>query len=202
MIIQILQEGNARFVAGEQGKAREYLVRVRETSEKGQFPIAAILSCSDSRVPPEIIFDQGIGDIFSVRIAGNVCCDSQLGAIEFGVKNLGITLCVVLGHTKCNAVAAVCNGQELGENIQTITAQIKPAFERTKAATGKTGEEIVEECIKENIFVQIETILTKSGFLREQVRSSNLLIVGAVYDLDTGVVTFLGPHPQCEELVS
>ena len=201
-VLQNLQEGNARFVAGKQGKAREYLAQVRETNDKGQFPTVTILSCSDSRVPPEIVFDQGIGDVFSVRTAGNVCQDSQLGSIEFGVKYLGTSLCVVLGHTKCGAVASVCAGQELEEHIQALVAPIKPAFERTKVATGKTGAEIVEDCSKENIFVQIETMLTKSSILREWVRRGDLLIVGAVYDLATGVVTFLGPHPQCEKLVA
>ncbi|MCL2306392.1 MAG: carbonic anhydrase [Planctomycetaceae bacterium] len=202
-IIETLKEGNARFVAGKRANPHDFLVRVRETAENGQHPIAAILSCSDSRVPPEIIFDQGIGDIFSVRIAGNVCRDSQLGAIELGVKFLEIPLCVVLGHTQCGAVIAVCTDLAgLEPNVQSLVESIHPALERVRTLTGKTGREIVEDCCRENIFVQMETMLKKSGVLREAVRRGKLSILGAVYDINTGHVTFLGPHPQNDQLVT
>ena len=199
--LQILQEGNARFVAGKRDHPHEFLTRAQETAEYGQRPIATFLSCSDSRVPLEIIFDQNIGDLFIIRVAGNICRDSQLGSIEFGVKYAETSLCVVLGHTKCGAVTAACTGQELEENIQTLVQSIAPAVERAKALTGRTGDEIVEVCCRENVFVQIETMFKKSSLLRKAAQNGELSIIGAVYDIETGLVTFLGPHPQNDQLI-
>ena len=200
-ILQGLQEGNARFVAGKR-KAHDFLAQAKETAKKGQKPTVTILSCSDSRVPTEIIFDQGIGDVFSVRIAGNVCQPSQLGAVEFGTKYLGTPLCVVLGHTKCGAVVAACTGMQLEKNIQSLVKSISPAAKKTEKKVGKTGKEIVEDCAEENIFTQIEYMLKKSDVLRELVRTKKLAIVGANYDLETGVVKFLGAHPKNDELIA
>jgi len=198
--LQILQEGNARFVA-DKCHPHKFLIRAQETGETGQYPIATFLSCSDSRVPLEVIFDQNIGDIFVIRVIGNICRDSQLGSIEFGVKYLGTPLCVVLGHTKCGAITAACTGQGLEENIQAIVNAVNPAIARAEALTGKTGSEIVETCCTENVFVQIETIFRKSGIIREAARKEELLVVGAVYDIDCGSVTFLGQHPETERLI-
>ena len=199
--IQLLKEGNARFVAGRRNHPHEFLTRAQETAEFGQHPMATFLSCSDSRVPLEIIFDQNIGDLFSIRVVGNICRDSQLGSIEFGVKYAETPLCVVLGHTQCGAVTAACTGQGLEENVQSLMASIHPAVERAEAKTGKTGADIIEICCIENIFVQIETLFRKSIVLREASRCGKLLVVGAVYDIETGCVTFLGPHPQNERLI-
>jgi len=199
--LRILQEGNLRFVANISEHPRTFLTRAAETAERGQRPIATFLSCSDSRVPLEIIFDQNIGDLFTIRVVGNICRDSQLGSIEFGVKYLGTQLCVVLGHTQCGAVTAACTGQGLEENIQALMLSIHPAVERTQAQTGKTGHDIIEACCVENIFVQIETMLKKSSVLREAARRGELSIVGAVYDIETGLVRFLGQHPENERLV-
>ncbi|MCL2117453.1 MAG: carbonic anhydrase [Planctomycetaceae bacterium] len=199
--LEILRDGNARFVAGKRDHPREFLTRAQETAEYGQRPIATFLSCSDSRVPLEIIFDQTIGDLFSIRIVGNICRDSQLGSIEFGVKYLETPLCVVLGHTQCGAVTAACTGQGLEENIQSLMHSIHPAVERAQTLTGQTGSEIIEVCCVENVFVQIETMLSKSSVLRDAARQGDLTILGAVYDIETGLVTFLGPHPRNEWLV-
>lgn len=198
--LRILQEGNARFVAGKRDHPHEFLTRAQETAEHGQRPIATFLSCSDSRVPLEIIFDQNLGDLFSIRVAGNICGNTQLGSIEFGVKYTGTPLCVVLGHTKCGAVMAACSGEVLEENIQTLITPIQLALVRAEARTGKTGSEIIETCCEENIFLQIETMYKKSRVLREAVRQRELSIIGAVYDIETGVVTFLGPHPENDRL--
>ncbi|MCL2347838.1 MAG: carbonic anhydrase [Planctomycetaceae bacterium] len=199
--LQILQEGNARFVAGKRDHPHEFLTRAQETAEYGQRPIATFLSCSDSRVPLEIIFDQNIGDLFSIRVVGNICRDSQLGSIEFGVKYAETQLCVVLGHTKCGAITAACTGQGLEENIQALMQSITPALERAEALTGKTGSEIIEVCCLENVFVQIETMFKKSSVLRQAAICGELSIIGAVYDIETGLVTFLGPHPRNDRLV-
>ena len=201
LALQILREGNSRFVAGQREHPREFLTRAQETAEQGQRPIATFLSCSDSRVPLEIIFDQHIGDLFSIRVVGNICRDSQLGSIEFGVKYLETPLCVVLGHTNCGAITAACTGQGLEENVQSLMHSIHAAVERAEESTGKTGSEIIEVCCVENVFVQIETMILKSSVLRNAVRSGELSIIGAVYDIETGVVTFLGPHPQNDKLI-
>ena len=198
--LEILQAGNARFVEGKRLHPHEFLTRAQETAEQGQRPIATILSCSDSRVPLEIIFDQNLGDIFSVRVVGNICRDSQLGSIEFGVRHLGTRLCVVLGHTKCGAITAACTNAELGENIQSLMLSITPAIERAQAATGKTGSDIIEACSVENVFVQIETIFAKSNVLRHAVRNGDMQLVGALYDIESGLVTFLGPHSDNDKL--
>ena len=200
-ILQLLQEGNARFVAGKP-KAHDHLARAKETAENGQKPMVTILSCSDSRVPTEIVFDQGIGDVFSVRVAGNICRTSQLGSIEFGTKYLGTPLCVVLGHTKCGAVIAACTDLQLEENIQCLTDSICAAVERSTIITGKKGNDVVEDCTEENLFVQIETMFKKSEIIREMVRKGDLAIVAANYDLATGVVKFLGEHPENDKLVN
>jgi carbonic anhydrase len=200
--LKTLIEGNARFVAGKRNHPNEFLTRAQETAEYGQRPIATFLSCSDSRVPLEIIFDQNLGDIFSIRVVGNVCRYSQLGSIEFGVKYLETQLCVVLGHTKCGAVTAACTGQGLEKNVQFLMRAINPALERAQASTGKTGSEIIEVCCIENVFVQIETMFKKSNVLREAARKGELSIIGAVYDIETGLVTFLGPHPQNDQLIN
>jgi carbonic anhydrase len=199
---QILKEGNERFVAGQRDHTHKFLSRAQETAESGQYPIATFLSCSDSRVPLEVIFDQNIGDIFAIRVIGNICRDSQLGSIEFGVKYLGTPLCVVLGHTKCGAVAAACIGLGLEENIKAIVNAINPAIARAEALTGKTGSEVAEVCCTENVFVQIETIFRKSGIIREAACKGELSVIGAVYDIETGNVTFLGQHPQTEQLIN
>ena len=198
--LEILKDGNARFVGETPIRSHECLAYARKTAELGQHPIATILSCSDSRVPLETIFDQNIGDIFSIRVIGNICRDSQLGSIEFGVKHLGTRLCVVLGHTCCGAVTAACTGIELEKHIQVLVMSIVPAVERAQTLTGKSGEEIVEICCVENIFVQIETMLEKSSILREAVRNGELMIVGGLYDIQSGSVNFLGPHPDSDRL--
>lgn len=197
--LKILHEGNARFVEGKRLHPHEFLTRAQETAERGQRPIATFLSCSDSRVPLEIIFDQNLGDLFSIRVIGNICRDSQLGSIEFGVKHLGTRLCVVLGHTRCGAVTAACTETaetKLAENIRSLMLSIAPAIDRAQALTGKTGSDIIEVCCVENVFVQIETMLEKSEILREACSSGELMIIGALYDIESGLVTFLGPHPE------
>ncbi len=194
--LDILKAGNARFVEGKRLHPREFLTRARETAEYGQRPIATFLSCSDSRVPIEIIFDRNIGDVFSIRVVGNVCRESQLGSIEFGISDVGTSLCVILGHTKCGAITAACTGNNVAANLHTLLAGIRPAVERAEAATGKTGEDIIEACCLENIHLQMEILFQKSAIVRESVRKGELTVIGAVYDIETGAVTFLDPHPR------
>lgn len=168
----------------------------------GQNPVAVILSCSDSRVPLELIFDQGIGDIFAIRVAGNVCRPSELGSIEFAVTTTGTQLCVILGHTKCGAVTAACRDERHNDNIDIILAAIEPAVKRTAAHRHDHGEHEVSEddafindCCVENVFVQMESLFQQSRVVRDAVRAQQLLVVGAIYDIEIGLVTFIDP-PQ------
>jgi len=168
--------------------------------------VVTILSCSDSRVPLNIIFDQGIGDIFSICVAGNLVGEHGLGSIEFGVAQLGTPLCVVLGHTQCAALIAACTAGGNadggnGGNITSLMQAIRPAVQRAENETGKTGKEIAEPCARHNVFYQIEVLCKRSAILRETVQSGQLLIVGAMYDIENGTVEILGQHPNIEELI-
>jgi len=197
--LTMLTDGNARFTAGKLSHPHETLDRVKETAANGQHPFVTILSCSDSRVPLHIIFDQGIGDIFSVCVAGNLVGDHELGSIEYGTAHLGTPLCVVLGHTKCGAVIAACTGGGNEGNIKSLMEAIRPAVQRAETETGKTGKETVESCTKHNVLYQIEMLCTRSATLREAVQSGQLLIIGAIYDIESGKVEILGQHPKIED---
>lgn len=175
--------------------------RVKETARLGQNPFVAILSCSDSRVPMEKVFDQGIGDIFSVRIAGNVCDTMAIGSMEYAVRYAGTRLCVILGHTRCGAVTAVCSYRKsICESVDMLMRAILPAVRRVENATGKKGKEITDFACKENVFVQIEALFGSSSTLRKAVRKKEIMIIGALYDTETGRVDFMGPHPKNKQL--
>jgi len=169
--IKLLKEGNRRFVSGKSNDIADASNTRRLLFENGQSPFAVILGCSDSRVPPEIIFDQGLGQIFTVRNAGNVADAVATGSVEYAVEHLHATLVVVLGHTKCGAVAAAASGADFGENIGAIIAEIKSD---------------VDENIKNTV-----SKLKESPILKKFKEDGALQIIGAKYDLKTGVVTFL-----------
>ncbi len=200
--LALLKEGNARYVCGKiEGPNRTKKRRV-QTWEEGQSPFATIVTCSDSRVPPEILFDVGIGDIFVVRVAGNICGYSEMGTIEYGVDHVGIPLLVVLGHSNCGAVTAVVQKQEAEDNLLKLAQDIAPAVER--AITSKPslrGAERVDEAAKENIWYQIEKLFQESPTVRKAVEADRLLVVGAFYDIQHGDVNWLGKHPDQLTLV-
>lgn len=183
--LQKLIEGNQRFVEHKPQYPDQSAARLQEVAQ-AQHPFATILSCADSRVPTEIIFDQGIGDIFDVRVAGNIVTPETLGSIEYAVVLLGTPLLMVLGHERCGAVtAAVQNGSLLGE-IGSFVKAIKPAVTRVKDQPG----DAVENTVVANVQYQIER-LKRSELLTEQIKSGKLKIVGGRYDLDTGSVTMI-----------
>lgn len=159
--LNILKEGNERFVAGKSIYPNLDAKRRKETTEKGQHPFATIITRSDSRVPPEMLFDQGIGDIFTIRVAGNVCNTDEAGSIEYGVDHLHTPLLVVLGHTHCGAVTAVVEDAKLHGNIPALVANIKPAAERAKK-TGLKDELLIEVAVEENVGQTIDDLLRKS----------------------------------------
>lgn len=184
--IDRLKEGNKRFVANK-GLERDLLTQVNITSG-GQYPFAALLSCIDSRVPGEMVFDEGIGSVFNVRVAGNIVNEDVLGSLEYSCKVAGSKVIVVLGHTKCGAVTAACKHVELG-NITHLLSKIKPAVE--EVMEGEADEETIEKVALKNIELSIERIRSESPILAEMESNGEIAIVGAVYDVASGVVCFV-----------
>ena len=183
----ILVEGNKRFVANLKAQ-RNLKDQVLATSE-GQYPFAVILSCIDSRVPAELVFDEGIGDIFSIRVAGNVINQDVLGSMEYACKVAGSKIAVVLGHTKCGAVTAACNNVKLG-NITSLLEKINPAINAIRKEDSKFTPEQIEEVSFENVNVSIDRIRKESPILAEMEKNGDIEIVGASYDVNTGLVEF------------
>jgi len=197
-----LHAGHARFLTQEPLAPRQSLHRVAETAA-GQHPFAAILTCSDSRVPPEILFDQGFGDLFVIRVVGNVAGADELGTLEYGVGHLGIGLIVVLGHSKCGAVTAAVDGGEAPGSIPALLKQIQPAVVRTRAAHPRAGkEELVAHAISSNVWVATESILVRSDEIARSLADNKVRVVGAIYDVSTGQIQWLGPHPRQGQLAS
>ena len=183
-----LIEGNKRFVEGSSVRPHQDLQRIKEVS-LGQKPFAIIVGCSDSRVPSEIIFDQGLGDLFIVRTAGQVSSFASWGSIEFGNAILGAKLIVVMGHSKCGAVAAACKLPDVPGHIVTLINAIKPAAQLAKT---QAGDE-VENAVKINVALQVQQLQNMEPVLTKAFQSGELKIVGAVYNLETGNVEFLDP---------
>ncbi len=190
-VLTLLKEGNQRFVAGTL-TARDHSKLVREAA-LGQYPKAVILSCLDSRIPVEDVFDRGIGDIFVARVAGNFENTDILGSMEFACKVSGSKLVFVLGHESCGAIRGAIDGVELG-NITAMLANIKPAVEHFKDYEGEqTGQnpEFVKMVTKQNVLATIDRIRTNSPILKEMELQGDIKIVGGIYNMDTGTVTML-----------
>ena len=186
--LQLLKDGNKRFEQNVKSP-RDLSIQVKETSN-GQFPFAAILSCIDSRVPAELVFDQGIGDIFNVRVAGNIVNEDILGSLEYSCKVAGSKIIVVLGHTKCGAVNAACNKVELG-NITPLLAKITAVDDVIGEGKGELNAENIEIVGIENIKNSIEQIKSESPILLEMLNNQEISIVGAIYDVANGKVEFI-----------
>ncbi len=184
--LTLLKEGNLRFVNGLPTKPRQDLNRIKEIASS-QSPFATIVGCSDSRVPNEIIFDQGLGDLFIVRTAGQVSTYASWGSIEFAEEILGTKLIVVLGHTKCGAVSAAVHLPEVPGHIVTLINAIKPAVEKAKS---KGATDVLDEAIRENIRMQVEQLKSLEPVLAKRVREGSIKIVGALYDLNSGKIDF------------
>jgi len=191
LIIDILKKGNQRFVNNIKAH-RNLLEQVNETST-GQFPFAAILSCIDSRTSAELIFDQGLGDIFSIRIAGNILNEDILGSMEFACKIAGSKLIVVLGHTNCGAIIGACDDIKLG-HLTILVNKIKPSIEiETETESDRNGKNIkfVENVSVNNVKLTVEGIRRRSPILSEMEREKKIKIIGGMYDVETGIVKFL-----------
>ena len=201
--IQRLTDGNARYVQGANTHPHEDSARRLETAANGQHPYVTILSCSDSRVPLEVLFDQGIGDIFVVRVAGNVCGQSEMGSIEYGVDHVGTPLLVVLGHTGCGAVKAATAHAEVHGNVKALVARIAPALAEAQAAHPDLHDmDLVPAVTEANVWHSIEDLFTNSHITRDCIESGKLKVIGAIYDIKTGQVKWLGEHPRQKALLT
>lgn len=200
--LQKLREGNERFVAGQSIHPNISQDRMLKTAREGQTPFATVLACSDSRSPVELLFDVGVGDLFVVKIAGNVADTDQIATIEYGTEHLHTQLLVVLGHSHCGAVSAVVGGGELHGHLPKLVDNIQPAHEKAKKENpDKQGKELINPTIEANTFQSIADILSKSTIVANLVKSGKLQVVGAIHDLETGTIEWLGEHPNQKELV-
>jgi carbonic anhydrase len=200
--LQRLREGNERFVSGDRrvdlplGQAR------RSELVAGQAPFAAVLGCSDSRVPVEIVFDQGLGDLFVIRVAGNVVASPQVGSIEFAAERCGTRLVVVLGHTHCGAVqATLAELQQPTElqspHLRSLVDHIRPSVEGLLATElGQDGDALARQAVRANVRGSAEYLRTGSAVLERLIETDGLLVVGAEYSLETGVVDFFDGLPE------
>ncbi len=188
--IELLREGNKRFVNNLKVN-RNLLQQVNETSG-GQYPLAVVLSCIDSRTSAELIFDQGLGDIFSVRIAGNIINEDILGSMEFACKVAGAKALVVLGHSKCGAVKGACDHVELG-NLTNLLSKLQPAVYAEKTVTTdrtSANDEFVEKVATLNVKMAMHQIHDKSTILNDMILKGEIAIIGGMYNVETGVVEF------------
>ena len=183
---QLLKEGNQRYISGTSKHPNQSGAR-REEVAKGQKPFAIILACSDSRVSPEVIFDQGLGDVFVIRVAGNVIDNAGLGSMEYAVEHLGASLIVVLGHERCGAVAAAVSGGHSEGHVHSIVSALLPAVKNAKSQPGDP----VDNTVRSNVQMVANQISQAGPLINEKVKAGKVKVIGARYDLDTGAVEIL-----------
>lgn len=183
---QRLIEGNKRYVNAKLSHPNQTTERRFEVA-KGQHPFSAIVSCSDSRVPPEVIFDQGLGDLFVIRLAGNIIDDAALGSLEYAVEHLGVKHILVLGHERCGAVDATVKGGEVPGHIGSIVKAIHPAVDKVKNQPG----DLLDNAVRANVAMVVQQLKSSAPILMELVKKGDITIDGARYDLDDGVVALL-----------
>ncbi len=196
--LQRLEIGNARFVANE--SALDITSARRRELSKGQDPYAIVLGCADSRVPTEVVFDQGLGELFVIRVAGNIVQPSQIGSVEFAVQHFGTRLVVVLGHTGCGAIQATIEAlrhpeEDESANIAAIVSRIQPAVEGLLDEI-EDPQELEHHAVRENVRYQTEALRHGSTIVEYLVSRGDLVIVGAEYNLETGVVDFFDGVPE------
>ncbi len=184
-ILETLKRGNKNFVSGKW--TGDVTITRRQELLAGQHPVAIILTCSDSRVPPEFIFDRGLGDLFVVRTAGNCVDEIDLGSLEYGAEHLGTPLLLVLGHTRCGAVTAACEGGELHGHMKDIVDEINPAV---KEALKAKKEDLVNNAIVQNVRRIVKKLPEESEILHHLVEKGSLMIMGALYRMESGEVEF------------
>ena len=199
-----LREGNRRFVANKRGSDPKKQVRPAEVAA-GQEPFAIILGCSDSRVPAEIIFDQGLGDLFVIRVAGNIVAPSQIGSVELAATTFGTRLVVILGHSQCGAIHATLEqlqtpSENRSRNLRSIVDFIRPSVEPLlDQGLGHDADAIVQKAVRANVRTSSQQMRRGSGILEDLERDEGLMIVGAEYSLDTGLVDFFDGIPGSDK---
>ena len=184
--LQKLLDGNKRYVEAKLSHPDQTAERRAEVA-KGQHPFAVIVSCSDSRVPPEIIFDQGLGDLFVIRLAGNILDDAALGSLEYAVEHLGVRHIMVLGHERCGAVDATLKGGEAPGHIGSLVNAIRPAVEKAKNQPG----DVLDNAVRTNVTMVVQQLKSSGPILEDLFKKGALTIDGARYDLEDGVVSIL-----------
>lgn len=200
--IALLKNGNDRYVNDKAQHLRDDQERRTITVAHGQHPYVSILSCSDSRVPLEIIFDAGIGELFVIRVAGNVADGDEVGSLEYGVGHLQTPLLLVLGHTKCGAVTAAVQNSKVSGCIPLLIDKIKPVIGKTmKSNPLLTGDSLILAVTFSNVWQSIENVFKRSEEIREMVKKGDVKVIGGIYDIETGKITIMGPHPQQEKLL-
>ena len=199
--VKRLKDGNKRYVTGKATHPNQTQARRKETTG-GQHPFASVLACSDSREPVEIIFDQGIGDIFIIRVAGNVVDTIEVGSIEYGVAHLNTPVVLVLGHTHCGAVAAAVKDAAVQGSIVPLIENIIPAVYAAREKNPKlSGAKLMASATKENIWLSMENLISRSSIIREKIEDGKLQVLGAVYNIESGELDWLGPHPEQAQLL-
>jgi len=194
--LQTLIEGNQRYIAGTSDDAKLTITTRRQSINAGQSPFAVILGCSDSRVPVELVFNQGLGDLFVIRVAGNIAAPSQIGSVEYACQHLGTRLVVVLGHSHCGAINATVDSllgelDELSPNIASIVDHVSPAVHPVvmhKQYTDK--DELINQAMRANVEQSVSGLQMRSPILRDMVNKNKIKIIGAEYSIETGVVDF------------
>jgi carbonic anhydrase len=182
--LKFLKDGNKRFVSESCTNPNRDKQTIKELAH-GQHPYAIVVSCSDSRVPPELLFDEGFGKLFVIRVAGNIVGPHELGSIEYAAKKLGTQLVLVLGHSECGAVHATIDAKDYGKNINSIVSEIAPSVAKAREKHG----ELMENAVEENVLAVKHNIENNAG-LKSLVTESKLKVIPAVYNLETGEVTF------------
>ncbi len=191
-ILGILKAGNRRFIAGKSTFPNLSLDRRRETTSSGQKPKAIILTCADSRTPPEYIFDQGIGDLFIVRNAGNVCDQTTIASVELGVGLGGASLIVVLGHRDCGAVSMAVKGNEVSPVVKYVIDRILPAAVAAREKFPELSEyDLIQQAAKENALNSLREIIAESPLIQDKIRTGEVMALAAFYDIESGEVEWL-----------
>ncbi len=201
--VRLLRQGNDRFVAGSPRHPHSDAARRHDAAVHGQHPFAVVISCADSRVPPELLFDRGIGDLFVIRVAGNVCDTDEIASAEYAIEHLGTPLMVVLGHSRCGAVTAAASHAPVHGRLSALLHHIEPAVaEAHRLHPEAMGDTLVADAIRANVLYGMECTLRTSDAIREQIAAGRARLEGAIYDLDSGRIDWLGPHPAQKALLS
>lgn len=194
--LERLKEGNRRFIGGQGGRDLDFEHVRRLQLVEEQHPFAIVLGCSDSRVPLELIFDQGLGDLFVVRVAGNIVARSQIGSIEFAAEKFGTPLVVILGHTGCGAIEAAVDdvlnpSKSFSPNLELVVDEVRPTIHKLMENTPEiTREGLLDQAVRANVQSMKERLISKSELLRKRVNDGQLMVVGAEYSLQTGMVEY------------